>query len=188
VLGEGPAPVVMNRETKHDHLEGVSLLSAGLTPGVEHVAAIVEVTQVGLGVAHRPEILKHLKHVAQFSTTSVIIVSPHAQSLDVCPPRTSRVSWRHSALKALDMSNLIITSGSEGSELSAAYIAERILAQWEAPSWGPAVCKKFSYVDVKIREIGPRTAFAAGETATPAFAADDVADTPTVFGRFLECD
>jgi hypothetical protein len=26
----------------------------------------------------------------------------------------------------------------------------------------------------------------AGETATPAFAADDVTDTPTVFGRFLE--
>jgi hypothetical protein len=25
----------MNRETKPDHLEGVSLLSAGLTPGVE---------------------------------------------------------------------------------------------------------------------------------------------------------
>ena len=39
----------MNRETKHDHLEGVSLLSAGLTTAVEHVAAIVEVTQVGLG-------------------------------------------------------------------------------------------------------------------------------------------
>jgi hypothetical protein len=38
VLGQGPAPEVMNRETKHDHLEGVSLLSAGLTPGVEHVA------------------------------------------------------------------------------------------------------------------------------------------------------
>ena len=26
----------------------------------------------------------------------------------------------------------------------------------------------------------------AGETATPAFAADDGPDTPTVFGRFLE--
>jgi hypothetical protein len=46
VLDEGPALEVMNRETKHDHLEGVSLLSASLTPGVEHVAAIVEVTQV----------------------------------------------------------------------------------------------------------------------------------------------
>jgi hypothetical protein len=72
VLREGPASEVMNRETKHDHLEGVSLLSAGLTPGVEHVAAIVEVTQVGLGGAHDPEILKH---VAQFSTTSVNIVT-----------------------------------------------------------------------------------------------------------------
>ena len=29
----------------------------------------------------------------------------------------------------------------------------------------------------------------AGETSTSAkFAADDGADTPTVFGRFLECD
>jgi hypothetical protein len=46
--------------TKHDHLEGVSLLSAGLTPGVEHVAAIVKVEQVGLGGLHGPEILKHL--------------------------------------------------------------------------------------------------------------------------------
>jgi hypothetical protein len=72
VLGEGPAPEVMNRETKHDHLKGVSLLSAGLTPGVEQVAEIVEVTQVGLGGAHDPEILKH---VAQFSTTSVNIVT-----------------------------------------------------------------------------------------------------------------
>jgi hypothetical protein len=30
---------------------------------------------------------------------------------------------------------------------------ERILAQWEAPSWRPAVCKFFSYVGgVKISE------------------------------------
>jgi hypothetical protein len=87
------------------------------------------------------------------------------------PPRTSRVSWRHSMLKALEISNLIITSGSEGSELSAAdsvrgvrvksSMEERILAQWESPFWRPAVCKKNSYVDVKIREIGPRTALAA---------------------------
>ena len=79
LLGEGPAPEVMNRETKHDNLEGVFLLSTVLTPAVEHVATIVEVTQVGLGGAvevtqvglggaHGPEILKH---VAQFSTTSV---------------------------------------------------------------------------------------------------------------------
>jgi hypothetical protein len=53
-------PEVMNRETKHDHLAGVSLLSSGLTPGVEHLAAIVEVTQVGLDGAHGPEILKHV--------------------------------------------------------------------------------------------------------------------------------
>jgi hypothetical protein len=72
VLGEGPATEVMNREIKHDHLEGVSLLSAGLTPGVEHVAAIVEVTQVGLGDAHGPEILKH---DAYFFTNSLNIVT-----------------------------------------------------------------------------------------------------------------
>ncbi len=43
-----------------------------------------------------------------------------------------------------------VIPGSEGSELSAAYMEERILAQWEAPSWRPAVRKTFSYVDVKI--------------------------------------
>jgi hypothetical protein len=59
------------------------------------------------------------------------------------------------------MSNLIITLGSEGSELSAAYMEQRILAQWEPLSWRPVVCKSFSYVDVKIREIGPRTVLAA---------------------------
>ena len=32
---------MMNHEAKHDHLEGFSLLSAGLTPGVEHVATVV---------------------------------------------------------------------------------------------------------------------------------------------------
>ncbi len=52
----------------------------------------------------------------------------------------SRVSLRHRTLKVLDMSNLIITSGSEGSELGETYMEERILAQWETPSWRPAVC------------------------------------------------
>ena len=41
------------------------------------------------------------------------------------------------------LSNLIIASGPEGSELSAAYMEERILLQWETLSWRPAVCKKF---------------------------------------------
>jgi hypothetical protein len=36
-------------------------------------------------------------------------------------------------------------------------MAERILAQWEPPSWRPAVWRIFSYVDVNILEIGPRT-------------------------------
>jgi hypothetical protein len=54
VLVEGPAPEVMHAEAEHDHLERISLLSAGLTPGVENVATTVEVTHVGLGGAHRP--------------------------------------------------------------------------------------------------------------------------------------
>ena len=33
VLGEDPAPQVIDAETEYDHLEGISLLSAGLTPG-----------------------------------------------------------------------------------------------------------------------------------------------------------
>jgi len=72
VLVQGPATEVVHAEAEHDHLERISLLSAGLTPGVENVAAIVEVTQEGLGGAHRPEILKH---VAQFSTNSPNIVT-----------------------------------------------------------------------------------------------------------------
>jgi hypothetical protein len=40
-------------------------------------------------------------------------------------------------------------------------MAERILAQWEVPSRRPAVCRKLSYVDMNILEIGPRTATAA---------------------------
>ncbi len=62
----------MNRQAEYDHLERISLLSTGLTPGVENVAEVVEVSQVGLGGAHRPEILKH---VAQFSTNSLNIVT-----------------------------------------------------------------------------------------------------------------
>jgi hypothetical protein len=86
------------------------------------------------------------------------------------------------------MSNLIITSGSEGSELSAAYMEERILAQWEAPSWRTAVCKTNSYVDVKnTRDRTPDSVGGEdGETASPAFAADDGADIPTILGGFLE--
>jgi len=57
VLMESHSPEVMDVEAEHNHLERISLLSAGLAPVVEHVAAVVEVTQVGLGGAHRPEIL-----------------------------------------------------------------------------------------------------------------------------------
>jgi hypothetical protein len=66
---------------------------------------------------------------------------------------------------------------------------ERILAQLEASSWRPAVCKKKKYdVDVKIREIGPPDSVGceAGKGATPAFATDDGAYTTTVLGRSLE--
>ena len=150
----------MDGEAKDNHLEGVSLLSASLAPGVKYVPAKVEVTQAGLGGAHCFAVF-----IVRSSSQTVSILSPscspQAQSQDALPPRTSRVKRRHRTLKALEMSNLIITSGSEGSELSALYMAERILAQWEAPSWRPAVCRNFSYVDVNIFEIGPLTAAAA---------------------------
>ena len=67
---------------------------------------------------------------------------------------TSRERRLHKSHQ-LDMSNLIITSGSD---------------TWRKESWRSgrrrpgdlqSVCKKFSYADVKIREIGPRTALAA---------------------------
>jgi hypothetical protein len=46
VLGEGAPPNMMHDEATHDHLEGVSFLSAGLAPGGQYVPAKVEVTQV----------------------------------------------------------------------------------------------------------------------------------------------
>jgi hypothetical protein len=48
------------------------LLSASLAPGVEHVAEVVKVAQVGLGGAHDPKILKH---VAELFTNSLNIVT-----------------------------------------------------------------------------------------------------------------
>ena len=72
VLVQGPAPQVMDAETEYDHLEGISLLSAGLAPGVEHVPAKVEVAQVGLGGAHRFEVFKH---IAQLFANSLNIVA-----------------------------------------------------------------------------------------------------------------
>ena len=72
VLVEGPAPQVMDRETEDYHLEGISLLAASLAPGVEHVAEVVKVAQVGLGGAHGPKILKH---VAELFTNSLNIVT-----------------------------------------------------------------------------------------------------------------
>jgi hypothetical protein len=47
------------------------LLAASLAPGVEHVAEVVKVAQVGLGGAHDPEILKH----AELFTNSLNIVT-----------------------------------------------------------------------------------------------------------------
>jgi hypothetical protein len=60
VLVEGAPPEVMDGEAKDYHLEGVSLLSASLAPGVKHVPAKVEVTQVGLGGAYCFELFKHI--------------------------------------------------------------------------------------------------------------------------------
>jgi len=36
---------MVHSQTKNDHLERISLLSAGLAPGVEHVSALVESKQ-----------------------------------------------------------------------------------------------------------------------------------------------
>ena len=51
---------------------GIALLAASLAPGVEHVAAVVEVAQVRLGGTHRFEILEH---VPQVHTDSLKIVT-----------------------------------------------------------------------------------------------------------------
>jgi hypothetical protein len=72
VLVESPAPQVMDAQAEHDHVERISLLSAGLAPDVEHLTAVVEVTHVGVGGAYGPEILKH---VAYFSTNSLNIIT-----------------------------------------------------------------------------------------------------------------
>jgi hypothetical protein len=68
-------------------------------------------------------------------------------------------------------------------------MTERILAQWETPSWRPAVCRKFS----RCEYFGNRTPDSGGgevgETVTPAFAANDGPETTrrTVFVcRFLQ--
>jgi hypothetical protein len=72
VLGESPAPEVVDCETEHYHLERISLLSASLAPGVQHVAEVVKVAQVAFGGAHGPKILKH---VAELFTNSLNIVT-----------------------------------------------------------------------------------------------------------------
>ncbi len=74
VLVEGPAPQVMDRETEDYHLEGSPCWPPVLldAPGVEHVAVVVKVAQVGLGGAHGPKILKH---VAELFTNSLNIVT-----------------------------------------------------------------------------------------------------------------
>ena len=124
----------MYAKAKGDHLERVSLLSAGLAPSVKYVPAKVEVTQVRFGGAQGLEVVQKYENMLRSSVQTVSILSPslspQAQSQEDLPPRTSRVSRRHRTLKALDMSNLITTSGSEGSELTETYMAERILAQW----------------------------------------------------------
>jgi hypothetical protein len=73
VLVEGPAPQVMDAETEYDHLEGISLLSAGLTPGVEHVTAVVEAPQL------RPSTLKSF----------FFLVPELTKSPGSCPPGAS---------------------------------------------------------------------------------------------------
>jgi len=72
VLGESASPDVVYGQAEGDHLERIPLLSASLAPGVEHVAEVVKVAQVGLGGAHGPKILKH---VAELFTNSLNIVT-----------------------------------------------------------------------------------------------------------------
>jgi hypothetical protein len=74
VLVEGATPEVMDGEAKDNHLEGVSLLSAGLAPGVKYVPAKVEVTQVGLGGAHCFEVLKHSTQIFANSLNIVTLL------------------------------------------------------------------------------------------------------------------
>ncbi len=62
-------------------------MSAGLAPGIEHVAAIVEVKEVGLGGAHRLEMLEHLP---QFSTNSLKIVKSAQVINHMMPCRLGR--------------------------------------------------------------------------------------------------
>ena len=64
MLVKGAPPEVMDSQVEGDHLEGIPLLSASLAPGVKHVPAKVEVTQVGFGGAHRFEVFKHAREKA----------------------------------------------------------------------------------------------------------------------------
>jgi hypothetical protein len=80
------------------------------------------------------------------------------------------------------MSNLIITSGSEGSELSEAYIAERILPQWaNSGSRHPGDLLSAKKIVCRFKNTGDRTPDSGsgevGEKATPAFAANDGPET-----------
>jgi hypothetical protein len=112
----------MYAEAKGDHLKRV-LLSSGLAPSVKYVSTKVEVTQVRFGGAQGLEVREH---VAQLRTNSLNIVT----------------FFKPSSIITGDLA----PQDRVGSELSEAYMVERILAQWEAPSWRPAVCRKISYV------------------------------------------
>ena len=50
------------------------MLSASLAPGVEHVAEVVKVAQVGFRGAHGPKILKHVEELFTNSLNIVILV------------------------------------------------------------------------------------------------------------------
>ena len=85
--------------------------------------------------------------------------------------------------KALNVSNLIITSGSEGQSIKCGIHGRKNLG-----AVGGAILETFECRYKNTRDRTPDIIGGeAGETSTPAkFAADDGADTPTVFGRFLE--
>ena len=69
----GPTNDEQISRTRSDRpLERISLLATTLAPGVKDVPEVVEVSQVGFGGAHDPEILQH---VSQLSTNSLNIVT-----------------------------------------------------------------------------------------------------------------
>lgn len=76
VLRERPAPQVVDAQAENNHFERVSLLTAGLALRVEHLAEVVEVSQVRLGGAHRFEVFEHVSKLVANSLKIVTLFKP----------------------------------------------------------------------------------------------------------------